>query len=478
MPSNRHAESLPPGKWNAFVTATKEILAYSPYLSDVEKAGDNISSLRQQLAKMQQDLKEKQRELDEANAVRSRLHDDYDSRYSTWRVREAELQDELQETHSRAQTIRANEVQDLQTQLMTNKGALDQTRQQLQEAQTLLVNYRAQIKDSKDLAESRERALGLTDLDEDFEHELEQLSQQLYKLSQRYFARDLPQEANRDDVYQRLWQSSFMSVFSGPIAISNSSASKHMRAAAVESLIANELVKSIFQDPSVVRQGRVPRDLLDRLAHHPLQEGVMRSLILKAYAFEETQARVQSVRRATTDVLGMAAPLLSDTDRDLFARDLSAYLETTADLWERRLRSEEDISVSINLRQENTTWRMRGESPEGDPSDGAAPIMVLFPRICRERDQKLLCEGVALWSDQPFVNAAQIEAQAQATRIPATLKISRGASVASRRRQSTSMPSESSNNRDVARSSAGSTSPTDRTFAGRANRAKKDGSTA
>ena len=128
-----------------------------------------------------------------------------------------------------------------------------------------------------------------------------------------------------------------MSVVSRAIPISNSEASKYLRMAAAESVIANQVAEKMLQplyilDPNI-------KDALENILgtlfeKSPRQESILRSLLLAAYASEGTIRETDLLNAVVNGARSILNPLLfNEVYSNIFAAGLNTLLLESLDLW-------------------------------------------------------------------------------------------------------------------------------------------------
>ena len=213
-----------------------------------------------------------------------------------------------------------------------------------------------------------------------------------------------------------------MKAISRLIPISNSPASKHLRTAGAEAIIAKKLCEKLFQPLSFL--DCAARDELDRTLDQlfdksPRQESILRSLLLTAHM---SDVRVQEIMdTAVDDASSLLAPLLfSQADSEAFRSGLEALLRDAVELWTQAQKSPERILASTEGRRWN--WGFHKEHDDAvslTPAQTALipsseePLLTLFPRVYSLGTATPLHAGFSLWSNQSLVVAGDLESKEQ-----------------------------------------------------------------
>ena len=240
-----------------------------------------------------------------------------------------------------------------------------------------------------------------------------------------------------------------MSVISRLIPVSNSEASKHLRMAAAESIIARNLADKMLQPLYTVdiTIKKPLEDILDRLfTKNPRQESILRSLLLAACVSEGDIQESRIIKVVADDVKSILKPLLFDqAQRDAFVTGLHTLLCKALDLWSQAQKSLERILASTEVK--NGEWGFHEEHEDAVsltaeqttlvPSS-EEPLMALFPRVYSVTASAALHSGFALWSNQGVVIAGDLESKKQASRVKARKE--RTTNAAGKRRVSVSSP--------------------------------------
>ena len=239
-----------------------------------------------------------------------------------------------------------------------------------------------------------------------------------------------------------------MSVVSKAIPIANSEASKYLRMAAAESVIANKVAEKMLQ-PLYILDSNVKdtlEDMLDTLFQKsPRQESILRSLLLAAYTSERTIRETDILNTVVDDARSILNPLLFDeVHGNAFAAGLNTLLLESLDLWSQVQKSPERVLASMEGK--NWDW---GSHEEHDAAisltaaelalvSSSQPIMTLFPRVYSPKKSVPWHSGFSLWSDQGIVVAGDLEAREQVARVNSRNGKMNG--VAGKRRISASSP--------------------------------------
>lgn len=214
---------------------------------------------------------------------------------------------------------------------------------------------------------------------------------------------------------------------------SNSPAARCMRRAAAESLIAEELRRSVlldFHDRGLNLDG--VRSTLEWLETHDHQgeSDVIRCQLARALAGFEPDSSVHAKQMASR-VLNVLAPWIPDgPTRNQFGDGLAGIFEDAIKLWrpvqqaKRRVRAEFDLALSNwheeeDRREDFDGSVSGGQAPwpasPGIPTNFGAPIAVLFPHIKMgpAKPDNEIFYGSALFQNQPMVVEACRELQSQ-----------------------------------------------------------------
>ena len=239
-----------------------------------------------------------------------------------------------------------------------------------------------------------------------------------------------------------------MSAVSRAIPISNSEASKYLRIAAAESVIANKVAEKMLQplyilDPNVKD---TLENMLDSLFEKsPRQESILRSLLLAAYASEGTIRETDILNAVVDGARSILNPLLfNEVHSNAFAAGFNTLLLESLDLWSQAQKSRERVLASIEGK--NWDWGSHKEHDDAVSLTAAElalvsssePIMTLFPRIYSPEKSVPWHSGYSLWSDQGVVVAGDLEAKEQVARVKS--RDGKMGNVAGKRRISASSP--------------------------------------
>ena len=218
-----------------------------------------------------------------------------------------------------------------------------------------------------------------------------------------------------------------MNAISKPIPISNTQASKYLRMAAAEAIIAKKLCKEMFQ-PLYILEFPARDELeniLNRLFNkNPRQGSILRSLLLTA----DEDERIREARIIVTIADGassLLAPLLfGQAHSEAFKSGLEVLLRDTLELWSHAQRSPGRILASTEDRGWN--WGFHKEHDDAvslTPAQttlipsSAEPLMILFPRVYSHEISAPFHAGFSLWSDQSVVVAGDLESKEQIDRV-------------------------------------------------------------
>ena len=222
-------------------------------------------------------------------------------------------------------------------------------------------------------------------------------------------------------MWSKLQQSGLISAVSVNIPISNSVASKQIRMAAVEHIIATHLCTNIFQPLYSAKSGDTPlmEEVMNEIyASSPRKEAVVRSCILDTIPDTvRYQSELSVVNNTTAEVIQIVKPLLGPQELDSFQIRLVAFFTRAVELWRPVQRSTlkvvasteyggkqwdiyEDYDASIALSAEQNVHRPLTPSFS----------MALFPQVYFYSEPPIpIHNGYALFSDQNIAVAAYIE---------------------------------------------------------------------
>ncbi len=231
----------------------------------------------------------------------------------------------------------------------------------------------------------------------------------------------------QDEVFIELQRSRSIDGISRAIPISDSKASKHMRMAAAESIIVNEVAKKMLQ-PLFILDSNVKgalENMLDNLFEKsPRQESILRSRLLAAYA-SEGNIRETDIPNAVVDgVKSILNPLLFDEGHsNAFVAGLNGLLLEFLDLWSQAQKSPELVLASIE--DNDWDWDCHKEYDDAVSLTDAElalvsspePVMTLFPRVYTPGKSDPWHSGYSLWSNQGVVVAGNLEAKEQVARV-------------------------------------------------------------
>lgn len=253
----------------------------------------------------------------------------------------------------------------------------------------------------------------------------------LRELAKKYFCTELPPNANHV-CSNSIARSDFAEQFKGQILqecrrvllpqhrvnlgatfpISNSPCSMELRAATMESIIAEHIATDIFQDSRLVvtkRKLKMDRMLENLVKEDVEQEAIFRSLLHMLFKKEELDLRKRAISDAVSEISEISQSLLFH-DFDGFCGDLEVLLQQAADIWEKAQRSPKKVLSTTDPSELDDWTERKYDAPERYSEDGLRdpgprhPVMVLFPRIWFYPESNALRSGTAIWSDQAIIH--------------------------------------------------------------------------
>jgi hypothetical protein len=194
-----------------------------------------------------------------------------------------------------------------------------------------------------------------------------------------------------------------------------------LRAAAMESIIAEHIAAHIFLDSRLVvtkANLKMNEKLEDFVKEDEEQEAIFRSLLHMLFKKQELDLRKMAISAAVSEISVISQSLLFH-DFDGFCRDLRVLLQQAAEIWEKAQRSPRKVLRTTDPREHDDWIERKYDTPERYSEDGLRdpgprhPVMVLFPRIWVSPESNALCPGTAIWSDQAIIHAGLSESAQQ-----------------------------------------------------------------
>ncbi|KAJ9154903.1 hypothetical protein NKR23_g2569 [Pleurostoma richardsiae] len=247
------------------------------------------------------------------------------------------------------------------TEASDTKKDLDSANQELKSAKEELEKKEKQLADLEKLACKLE-ALPAKDI----KQRLDGMFKAARDLVDSYFNADLERTVLDDS---DRWTSLKKSKQSIPLPLSNTTAAKQMRVAAVLTILASELAKNIFQPTYLATEGEELSELMTDLAGpEPQRERYLRSVLLAADPESQQETARTRVSRVVREVTGCVGPLLPIEKQGGFQSALEKLCRQVCEQWTRLQRIPEKIEPYLDL-EESMSWQTRLLPFEG----GAAP---------------------------------------------------------------------------------------------------------
>jgi hypothetical protein len=229
-------------------------------------------------------------------------------------------------------------------------------------------------------------------------------------------------DSDQDKVFRQLISSTFISC-EKPIPISDSTVSKYLRIATLESLIAEEISTNIFRTiPSYTSwfKSIFPAPDWDAIAkQEPLREAVLRSVSAILYSKEQQELKETGIESIADVIARKTRPLIYDMRS--FEDGLRSLLQDAVDIWSLTQRSPQRITAVLN-------YKTSVESPGFDIDEGISiPVesnegrprasILTFPTVLVANTSKILHSGYALHASNPLVFSGTIEVEDQVSRV-------------------------------------------------------------
>lgn len=171
----------------------------------------------------------------------------------------------------------------------------------------------------------------------------------------------------------------------------------------VESIIAARLCQDIFTPlclASPTSRMSMGESIERADTIEPTQKAILRTLLLKAFAQEEENARRNNIKTLVTDITKQVSPFLHAQNKEDFQKELRSLLKSAISLWDGLQRGSCWITATSLTSVHPESWRSRqytgGPAKAQSPSH---PCKVLFPHIIKYGDEAPLYAGSVLWTE-------------------------------------------------------------------------------
>ena len=295
-----------------------------------------------------------------------------------------------------------------------------------------------------------------------------ELSTAFHDMARRYFFTVLPESyghvcdielsnhlanGHKDDLFMDLKKSGFVRSISRLIPVSNTFTSRSLRMAAAESIMAELLLREVFQPLNFLEDSTKTEmnNTLDNLFNrNPQQEALLRSLLFSTYANSDQHYGTRIVEKVGIRANTVLSPLLfSQAIGESFQLELKALLYRAVDLWSQVQRSPERVLASSKQKNEKFSYYEEFDDGEGLTAAEKAvhnpvtvePVMTLFPSVSVAKDDVFLHHGYFLLSSQNVVVAGDKELHEQVNRV--NQRNERTMSLSAHRKSSTTNPTSS-----------------------------------
>ncbi|KAJ5414894.1 hypothetical protein N7509_000228 [Penicillium cosmopolitanum] len=267
-------------------------------------------------------------------------------------------------------------------------------------------------------------SLGLMELSGHFPDKLDQLAMRIYSVAEATILEHSNHhfvEENQDKLFRQLVNSDFINS-ERPIPISGSIASRYLRIATMQAIIADEISTSVFLSvPSYTKwfKPMSPRLNWDKLAaDQPLQEAALRSVSSMIYLQDEQEIEAAQITSICDRISRKCRPLLADIKT--FDEKLRFLLEEASDIWREAQRSTRRIGVhtDANVCAEFPAFDIdEAISIPGEVDTGRLErSIIVFPGISVVATSEIIHHGYALPTSNPLYQSGAVEAECQVER--------------------------------------------------------------
>ena len=258
----------------------------------------------------------------------------------------------------------------------------------------------------------------------------------VYDLVVEFFGQDLENSAFQDQANWETLRNHDLLKRIVPLPLSNTTAAKEMRVAALLGICAEAISRHVFQSTYLL-DGNQLHELIDAIQSYDWHQGnYLRSVLLRSLPKEQKNNSLARTKRLVAEVLELTKPILSVKRQLLFGDSLLKVCRNITEQWMQFQELEAAIEPEFELNDDADDWKLflLGHIPtravndnvkhslDPDPKKANAKLdmtqtnFVLWPAffISEAGELELLQPGFALGEEQ--MKPAKIEETAIASR--------------------------------------------------------------
>ncbi|KAJ5100871.1 hypothetical protein N7456_006923 [Penicillium angulare] len=410
-------------KWKKLHVAVNEITPDARILAQIEDVLEENEKAQMEISKLHIKLQKSKKEEERLGCFNQEMIEEFEKRILA-------VREEQNSSIMKATTM----LEEAKEEVAGSRSKSEESEQRCISLERELESQRCQLSAQSDEHQRLISEFGFVELDKDFSDRLDQLAIELHKLAESALLDGFSKlgEENQDKLFRQLVNSKFVD-YERPIPISNSTASRHLRVATLQTIIVTELMSSVFiAMPSYTfwLNPVSPTPNWNRMAkENSLQEAVMRSVSSIVYAADEQELEETRIASISDRISSKLRPLLIEMTS--FEKKLQRLLRESFDIWREVQRSPQRI-VALTDGNANMEYpafdidegiSIPGSSIQGFSMQGAvradklgSPI-VTFPTISAVASSKLLHAGYAMRASNPLYISGAIEAGHQVKRV-------------------------------------------------------------